>query len=79
MPNVKIEIGGHTDNYGSDEYNMKLSQSRCESVVNYLIEHGIAKNRLTAKGYGETVPIDTNETSEGRQMNRRTEFEIIGN
>lgn len=79
VPNVKIEIGGHTDSYGSDEYNIKLSQSRCESVVNYLITHGIAKERLTAKGYGEKVPIDTNETSEGRQMNRRTEFEIIGN
>ncbi|HEY6976363.1 MAG TPA: OmpA family protein, partial [Chitinophagaceae bacterium] len=79
VPNVKIEIGGHTDNYGSDDYNLKLSQSRCESVVNYLVKHGIAKERLTAKGYGETVPIDTNETDEGRQMNRRTEFQIIGN
>jgi len=77
-PKVKIEIGGHTDSYGSDEYNIRLSQSRCESVVNYLITHGIAKERLRAKGYGETKPIDTNETPEGRQMNRRTEFEIIG-
>ena len=78
-PTVKIEIGGHTDSYGSDEYNIRLSQSRCESVVKYLIEHGIAKDRLKAHGYGEKVPIDTNETPEGRQMNRRTEFEIIGN
>jgi outer membrane protein OmpA-like peptidoglycan-associated protein len=77
-PKVKIEIGGHTDSYGSDEYNIKLSQSRCESVVTYLITHGIAKERLRAKGYGETKPIDTNETPEGRQMNRRTEFEITG-
>lgn len=77
-PKVKIEIGGHTDSYGSDEYNIKLSQSRCESVVTYLIAHGIAKERLRAKGYGETKPIDTNETPEGRQMNRRTEFEITG-
>lgn len=76
-PTVKIEIGGHTDWKGSDEYNIKLSQSRCESVVKYLIDHGIAKDRLTAHGYGEKVPIDTNETDEGRQMNRRTEFEIL--
>jgi outer membrane protein OmpA-like peptidoglycan-associated protein len=76
-PTVKIEIGGHTDWKGSDEYNIKLSQSRCESVVKYLIDHGIAKERLTAHGYGEKVPIDTNETDDGRQMNRRTEFEIL--
>lgn len=76
-PTVKIEIGGHTDSRGSDEYNIRLSQSRCESVVRYLIDHGIAKERLTAHGYGEKVPIDTNETDDGRQMNRRTEFEIL--
>ncbi len=77
VPTLKIEIGGHTDSKGSDEYNVKLSQSRCESVVNYLIGKGIAKDRLVAKGYGETIPIDTNDTDAGRQMNRRTEFEIL--
>ncbi len=77
VPSLKIEIAGHTDSKGSDDYNLKLSQSRSETVVKYLIDHGISKDRLTPKGYGETKPIDTNETDEGRQMNRRTEFEIL--
>lgn len=77
LPTLKIEIGSHTDSKGSDDYNMKLSQSRSESVVNYLITHGIAKDRLTAHGYGETKPIDTNDTDEGRQNNRRSEFKIL--
>jgi outer membrane protein OmpA-like peptidoglycan-associated protein len=77
VPTLKIEIGSHTDSKGSDDYNMKLSQSRSESVVNYLISHGIAKDRLQAKGYGETKPIATNDTDDGRQQNRRSEFEIL--
>lgn len=77
VPTMKIEISGHTDSKGSDDYNMKLSQSRADAVVKYLIEKGIAKERLTAVGYGETKPIDTNDTDEGRQNNRRTEFEIM--
>ena len=79
LPNLKIEISGHTDDKGSDEYNKKLSERRAETVVNYLIEKGIASSRLQFAGYGEERPIDTNETDEGRQQNRRTEFEIIGN
>jgi outer membrane protein OmpA-like peptidoglycan-associated protein len=77
LPTLKIEIGSHTDSKGSDEYNMKLSQARSESVVAYLINHGIAKDRLVAHGYGETKPIDTNDTEEGRQNNRRSEFKIL--
>lgn len=77
VPTLKIEISGHTDNFGSDDYNLKLSQSRTESVVNQLIKLGIANDRLVAKGYGETKPIAKNDTDEGRQLNRRTEFEII--
>ncbi|MEK6616777.1 MAG: OmpA family protein [Bacteroidota bacterium] len=77
IPSMKIEIGGHTDSKGSDEYNMKLSASRAQSVVDYLALHGIAQNRLTSKGYGETKTMATNDTDEGRQMNRRTEFEIL--
>jgi outer membrane protein OmpA-like peptidoglycan-associated protein len=77
LPTLKIEIGSHTDSKGSDDYNMKLSQSRSESVVSYLINHGIAKDRLVAHGYGETKPIDTNDTDEGRQNNRRSEFKIL--
>jgi outer membrane protein OmpA-like peptidoglycan-associated protein len=75
-PTIKIELGSHTDSKGSDDYNMKLSDSRSKSVVEYLIAHGIPADRLTSKGYGETKPIDTNDTDEGRQNNRRTEFKI---
>ena len=76
IPSMKIEIGGHTDSKGADDYNMKLSSTRSESVVNYLVSHGIEAARLTYKGYGETKPMATNDTDEGRQLNRRTEFEI---
>jgi len=76
-PTIKIELGSHTDSKGSDEYNMKLSDSRSKSVVDYLIGKGIPTARLTSKGYGETKPIDTNDTDEGRQNNRRTEFKIL--
>ncbi|MFI5164374.1 MAG: OmpA family protein, partial [Bacteroidia bacterium] len=77
MPTMKIEISGHTDSKGADDYNLKLSQSRAQSVVDYLIKAGINKTRLAAKGYGKTKPIATNDTEEGRQLNRRTEFEIL--
>lgn len=74
---IKIELSSHTDNIGSDEYNIKLSQARAQSVVDYLISKDINKDRLIAKGYGESTPIATNETDEGRQLNRRTEFKIL--
>ncbi len=77
-PTLKVELGSHTDNKGTDEYNKKLSQARSESVVNYLISKGIVVDRLVAKGYSESAPIATNETEEGRQENRRTEFKILG-
>ncbi|MBS1653180.1 MAG: OmpA family protein [Bacteroidetes bacterium] len=76
-PTIKIELSSHTDSKGSDEYNLKLSDSRSKSVVDYLITKGINATRLVAKGYGETKPIDTNDTDEGRQNNRRTEFKIL--
>lgn len=76
-PGIKIELGSHTDSKGSDEYNMKLSDNRSKSVVDYLINKGISSSRLVAKGYGETKPIDTNDTDAGRQNNRRTEFKIL--
>jgi len=76
--NLKIEISGYTDSKGSQAYNQKLSESRSKSVVDYLIAHGIPSARLTYKGYGMDDPIATNETDEGRQLNRRTEFKIIG-
>lgn len=77
IPTMTIEISGHTDSKGADDYNMKLSGNRAQAVVDYLIAHGISKDRLTSKGYGETKPIADNNTDEGRQMNRRTEFEIL--
>lgn len=76
-PNLKVEISGHTDSKGSDEYNLKLSQLRAKSVVDYIISKGIPANKLIAKGYGETQPIDTNDTEEGRQNNRRVEFKVL--
>lgn len=76
-PEKKVEIGGHTDNVGSDEANLQLSQNRANSVVEYLIKAGIPATRLTAKGYGETVPVADNSTEEGRAQNRRTEFTIL--
>lgn len=76
-PTLKIELGSHTDSKGSDDYNQKLSQARSQSVVTYLIGKGISTDRLVAKGYGETVPVATNDTETGRQENRRTDFKIL--
>lgn len=76
-PSVEIEISGHTDNKGSDDYNANLSQGRSEAVVNYIISQGIDGYRLTAHGYGEAKPIDTNDTDEGRANNRRVEFTVM--
>jgi outer membrane protein OmpA-like peptidoglycan-associated protein len=74
---VSVEIAGHTDSKGSDQYNLNLSQGRSQSVVDYLISQGIDTGRLQAHGYGETKPIDTNDTDEGRANNRRVEFTIL--
>ena len=79
VPSLKVEISGHTDNTGSASINDKLSQDRAEAVVVYLKGKGIPAGRLTAKGYGSSNPIATNNSAQGRQENRRTEFEIIGN
>jgi outer membrane protein OmpA-like peptidoglycan-associated protein len=76
-PDISIEISGHTDSKGKDKYNQKLSESRAQSVVDYLVNRGISKDRLVAKGYGESKPVATNDTEEGRQLNRRTELKII--
>ncbi|MCX6296550.1 MAG: OmpA family protein [Bacteroidetes bacterium] len=76
-PTLKIEISGHTDSKGADDYNKKLSNSRAKAVVDYLISKGISADRLTSVGFGEEQPIATNDTDEGRQLNRRTEFKIL--
>ena len=75
---LTIEIGGHTDNVGSDSYNQKLSEARAKSAVEYLVRKGITSNRLKAKGYGESSPIATNETDAGRTKNRRVEMKVTG-
>lgn len=83
-PDIVVEIGSHTDSRGSDAYNERLSQARAQSVVDYLVGKGIARKRLIAKGYGEKQPIapndnpDGTDNPEGRQMNRRTEFRVVG-
>lgn len=74
---LKIEIGGHTDNTGGVEHNRVLSENRAKAVYQFLIEKGIAANRMSYKGYGDTQPIDTNNTEEGRANNRRTEFKVV--
>ncbi|HAV93006.1 TPA: hypothetical protein DCW38_07510 [candidate division WOR-3 bacterium] len=77
-PKVKIEVQGHTDSVGSDASNHSLSQARAESVRNYLVSHGIDPLRVIAKGFGEIMPIADNGTKEGRAINRRIEFLILG-
>ena len=79
VPGLKIELSGHTDNKGSESLNKKLSQDRAKAVVNYLIGKGISGSRLTAVGYGSSKPVASNKSAEGRQENRRTEFEITAN
>lgn len=77
QPGIKVEIGGHTDSQGSDAFNQKLSERRADSVQTYLVKRGIDSGRLTTKGYGETQPIDSNETPEGRELNRRVEMKVV--
>lgn len=75
-PKVEIELGGHTDNLGDTNYNINLSQNRAKAVFDYLINNGIAPERLSYKGYGKSLPVADNNTEEGRANNRRTEFLI---
>jgi len=76
-PDIRVEIQGHTDNIGSESYNKKLSLERAQAVRNFLIAKGVAPNRMTAVGMGESNPIMDNSTPEGRQLNRRIEFKVL--
>lgn len=76
-PTMEIFIAGHTDNVGSDDFNLKLSKERAASVLEYLISKGIAPGRLSSDGFGKSKPITSNDTDEGRATNRRVEFTII--
>jgi outer membrane protein OmpA-like peptidoglycan-associated protein len=78
-PNMHIEIRGHTDDVGDDASNLELSHSRARAVYEWLVLKGIESTRLSYKGFGETQPVATNNTPEGRQLNRRTEFTVISN
>jgi len=74
---IVIEVGGYTDNVGSDADNLKLSQARAEAVRTYLVKKGIGQDRIQAKGYGSADPVASNDTPEGKQQNRRTEVHIL--
>lgn len=75
-PDIKVEIGGHTDSKGSDAYNLKLSERRAASVKDYLTSRGVASDRMSSRGYGEAVPVADNATDEGRELNRRVELKV---
>jgi outer membrane protein OmpA-like peptidoglycan-associated protein len=74
---VEIEIAGHTDNMGSTTYNQGLSNKRAKAVFDYLVENGVASDRVVSRGFGEGSPVADNDTSEGRAQNRRVEFKIL--
>ncbi len=76
-PALKVEIGGHTDNSGSREYNLSLSEQRAKSVYDYIVQKGIAASQLHYRGYGFEQPVESNETEEGKSKNRRTELKVI--
>lgn len=76
-PNISVEVQGHTDNIGSDSSNQTLSERRAQAVKDYIVGRGIASDRLTTKGFGESQPIDTNDTDLGRARNRRIEFKVV--
>jgi outer membrane protein OmpA-like peptidoglycan-associated protein len=83
-PEIVIELSSHTDNQGSEEFNLKLSQKRADEIVAYMIKQGIEPNRVSGKGYGFSMPVakntndDGSDNPEGRAKNRRTEFKIVG-
>lgn len=78
-PDTNIEIQGHTDSKGADSYNLNLSEKRAQSVATYLRGRGISSGRVRTKGYGETAPVASNDTEDGRSQNRRVDFLITAN
>jgi OmpA-OmpF porin, OOP family len=78
-PSIVIEMSAHTDSYGSDDYNINLSDNRARSVMEYILSKGIGQSRISSKGYGETKPVAPNDTPDNRQLNRRVEFTIVKN
>ena len=78
-PETNLIVIGHTDNIGSDLYNQRLSERRASSVKNYLASNDVRRSRLTARGYGETAPVESNTSADGRAQNRRVEVQIAAN
>jgi len=76
-PKVEIEVAGHTDNMGSDEFNLRLSKARAKTVADYLTSNGVDISRISSKGFGESNPVAFNTTDEGRARNRRVEFKVL--
>jgi outer membrane protein OmpA-like peptidoglycan-associated protein len=77
-PGLRLEVEGHTDSTGSDEFNQKLSEQRAEAVEEYLVKQGLSSGSVTAKGFGKSMPVSDNETAAGRQKNRRVEIIVSG-
>jgi outer membrane protein OmpA-like peptidoglycan-associated protein len=77
-PGLKIDVEGHTDSVGSDEFNQKLSEQRAGAVRDYLTTSGISTENVTSRGFGEAQPVASNDTSQGRQQNRRVELVVSG-
>jgi outer membrane protein OmpA-like peptidoglycan-associated protein len=77
-PGLMIEVGGYTDNVGSDSMNQTLSENRAGSVRDFLLQQGVTTDSVSAKGYGNTLPVASNENSAGRQENRRVELVVSG-
>jgi outer membrane protein OmpA-like peptidoglycan-associated protein len=73
-PSISVIVEGHTDSVGSDAYNLKLSHRRADAVRNYLVAHGVSASRIRTEGYGESQPVASNETADGRAQNRRVEL-----
>jgi OOP family OmpA-OmpF porin len=79
FPRLRIELQGHTDSVGADAYNLRLSSARANSVRDYLISQGVGEDQLTAKGFGETQPLEDNSTEQGRSLNRRVVMNVLEN
>ena len=75
---MKLDIEGHTDNIGSNDYNQQLSEKRAQSARDYLISQGVPSNSIVSRGFGKNVPVESNDTLQGRQKNRRVELVVSG-
>jgi outer membrane protein OmpA-like peptidoglycan-associated protein len=77
-PGLRLEVEGHTDSVGSDDYNQQLSEKRAGAVRDYLVQQGISADGIVSRGLGKTQPVASNDTAEGRQQNRRVELVLSG-